>query len=183
MSVQPAPVALAPIVDALAASFGPLAEQKGLALRTRVDADLPALVTDAQRVEQILTNLVGNALKFTEQGSICVSAYSVGEAGELVRGGHHVLDEPASGGPFLVLAVEDTGIGIRAADLPRLTEDFTQVAEAATGAYGGTGLGLSICRKLARLLGGALTVRSRYGAGSTFAVLLPVEAEAVRNVA
>lgn len=183
MTVSPGPVAIAPLVDTLARSFGPLAERKGLALRTRVAAGLPSLVTDAQRLEQILTNLVGNALKFTHEGSVCVGASVAADLGEITSAGFHLLGPPPADGPCVVLSVEDTGIGIRPADVLRLAEDFAQVAEAATGAYGGTGLGLSISRKLARLLHGTLAVRSRYGVGSTFAILLPIAAEPVRDAA
>ncbi len=130
------------------------AESKGLELRVEPDASLPAAVmTDPTRVRQILTNLVGNAVKFTESGSIVIRARY-----------------EASPEPVLIAEVEDTGIGIQSDRLDAVFEPFRQADSTTTRRFGGTGLGLSISRNLAELLGGSLTVTSTPGRGSRFTV-------------
>jgi signal transduction histidine kinase len=105
-------------------------------------------------VKQILLNLLSNAIKFTAEGSVKITA----------RAQH----APKS----LSIAVTDTGIGIAAEDHQRIFEDFKQLDNSPTRAYGGTGLGLSICRRLADIIGGEITVRSQLGKGSTFTLTL-----------
>jgi len=111
--------------------------------------------TDRQKVKQILLNLVSNALKFTHQGSITIQA------------------RQSRRDRTLTLSVADTGIGIAPADQDKIFEDFRQLDNSPTRAYGGTGLGLSICRRLAQMLNGRLAVESRLGKGSTFTLTLP----------
>ncbi len=136
------------------------AVEKGLALRIVLAPDLPArIVADGGRFRQILTNLVGNAIKFTERGQVTVT---------LAAG------EPTAAQLHLRLAVEDTGIGIPAEKLGRIFERFTQADASTTRRFGGTGLGLTISRDLAQLMGGWLSVESREGVGSTFRCELPV---------
>ncbi|WP_411850978.1 ATP-binding protein [Stenotrophomonas sp. LGBM10] len=138
-------------------SMRPLAEQKGVALVLNVTPDpLPALVIDADSLRQLLSNLLGNALKFTQQGRIVVAL---------------TLQQPTTCAQ-LRLSVSDTGIGIAPERLPRVFEAFTQAHDA--HALGGSGLGLSICRDLARALGGEILAHSELGSGSRFDVLLPV---------
>jgi signal transduction histidine kinase len=133
----------------------------GVALRAEFDDALPALVsTDPLRVSQVVTNLVGNALKFTEQGEVLVS----------VRVG-----ADSQGKPALVLEVADTGIGIAPERIGTIFDAFTQGDSSMTRKYGGTGLGLAITRQLIHLLGGAIRVESQLGRGSTFHVTLPLE--------
>ena len=132
----------------------PQIEHKGLELEVDWPDDLPtAVVGDPTRYAQIVTNLVGNALKFTERGRIRFSA-------RLLSG------EPPS--LTFRFEVEDTGIGIRSDVLPRLFESFTQADSSTTRQFGGTGLGLAIVRRLCRLMGGDCGVTSRLGEGSTF---------------
>ena len=119
--------------------------------------ELPPVSSDRQKVKQILLNLLSNALKFTHQGTVTISARRKSSA----RG--------------LELAVSDTGIGIAPADQERIFEDFRQLDNSPTRAYGGTGLGLSICRRLAQMLGGSIELHSQVGAGSRFTLLLPVQ--------
>jgi signal transduction histidine kinase len=146
--------------------------------------------SDRQKLQQVLSNLVGNAVKFTESGRIRIEAAQVGELGGADLSGLVFLDggnaassmqESMQGG--LAIAVSDTGLGIREHDLSKLAIDFQQVNSREASKYGGTGLGLSLSRKLAGLLGGRIAVQSRYGQGSTFTVLLPaseiVDAEQV----
>ncbi len=134
------------------------AEQKGLDLRVVLADPIPERIfSDDLRVRQILINLLGNALKFTDRGSIeMVARYS----------------GPASPEPRLTIEVRDTGIGIRPEHMERLFQPFAQADGSTTRKYGGTGLGLVISRRLARALGGDITVRSEFGRGSTFTVTL-----------
>ncbi|MFM2342046.1 MAG: hypothetical protein RLZZ592_1699 [Pseudomonadota bacterium] len=138
------------------------AQARGLALSLQIEPAVPAwLQGDAARLVQIVDNLVGNAIKFTERGHIAVRLDSTpAEAAE--RGGRHELH----------LSVQDTGIGIPLAQQQRIFEAFSQGADPATRRHGGTGLGLAICARLARLMGGSITVDSAPGHGSTFHVRL-----------
>jgi CheY-like chemotaxis protein/HPt (histidine-containing phosphotransfer) domain-containing protein len=140
----------------------PQANAKGLAIGAEIEpGSNDALVGDPTRIRQILFNLLSNAVKFTEHGEI------------LVRAG----TAPLGGGQTRVtLAVEDTGIGLDAAQQARLFEPFSQADSSTTRRYGGTGLGLSIVRRLAQLMGGEVTVESAPGQGSTFTVSLVLDA-------
>jgi signal transduction histidine kinase/ActR/RegA family two-component response regulator len=130
------------------------AEAKGLAIAAQVSGSVPALVRgDAGRLRQVLVNLCGNAVKFTERGSITLAIGAT---------------ESAMGGMMLRLEVRDTGVGIPADRVHSLFKPFSQVDASTTRRYGGTGLGLSIVRRLAELMGGEAGVESREGVGSTF---------------
>jgi signal transduction histidine kinase len=179
MDVHLEPVALPPVVEETAESFRPVAERKGLRVVTRVAADLPRVVSDRWRVQQILNNLVGNAVKFTEAGEVRIelsaaAALAAEARAELVflGGAGGSASEVCDDG--IVVAIADTGIGIQQHDLATLARDFQQLDTAER--YGGTGLGLSFSRKLVALLGGVIAARSRRGEGSTFMVFLPASA-------
>ncbi|MGH7895462.1 MAG: ATP-binding protein, partial [Candidatus Binatia bacterium] len=126
-------------------------------------------------LEQVLTNLLANATKFTEHGGIVVETRVVGEAppGFTVLG----TTEHAPRSDAVAILVTDTGVGVREHDLRQLASDFHQL-DGAAERFGGTGLGLSISRRLVDLLGGRLVVRSRHGVGSTFGILLRCPAPA-----
>ena len=115
--------------------------------------------TDAAKVQQIVTNLVSNAVKFTDKGSVTIEVTPTEEGG-------------------CAIAVKDTGIGIRREDLQLIFEEFRQVDGTSTRRYSGTGLGLAIARRFAHLLGGTITVESTVGVGSTFTLTLPPEPRA-----
>jgi len=124
-------------------------------------ADIPQrLIGDAHRISQILTNLVSNAIKFTERGSIVVAARVIRKTGRQL---------------WLRFEVRDTGIGIPEGKIDRLFEAFTQADGSTTRRFGGTGLGLSISRRLAELMGGSISAESKEGRGSLFRVDLPLE--------
>lgn len=153
--VRPVPTQVDEVVQAVAAVVEPLAAQKELAFAAVVPREPPPLVTDPDKLRQILVNLCGNAVKFTERGGVRLVVTA--ERGQVT------------------FAVADTGVGIAAADLPRLFHAFAQLDTGLTRRYGGTGLGLYISQRLARLLGGRIEVRSEQGAGSTFTLTLPLD--------
>jgi PAS domain S-box-containing protein len=147
-------VTLREIVLEVGQQIEPMVRKKQLQFVTEVAPDTPPLLTDRTKVKQVLLNLLSNAVKFTTKGGVTLRA---------CRG---------PGG--VQIDVVDTGIGIRPDDLQAIWEDFRQVDQSRTREFGGTGLGLSITRKLLDRLGGAVTVRSTYGEGSTFSVTLPL---------
>ena len=160
MEVEPAPFDLGPTLDSIGDNFQNLASSKGLNLRIDLAANLPKqMVSDESRVRQVVMNLVSNAVKFTDQGEVVLSARS---------GGSGTVE----------IEVRDTGPGISPEDLPKIFDQFRQLDGRTTRKAGGTGLGLSIVKKLVELLGGSLDVRSQVGQGSTFLVRLPAQAEA-----
>ncbi|HPJ25838.1 MAG TPA: ATP-binding protein [Synergistaceae bacterium] len=141
------------LVDGVAQLFAPRAFSKGLVFYSRFHPSLSSnYIGDAGRIRQILTNLVGNAVKFTDEG--------------------HVFLEVAPEGEFLSLKVEDTGIGISKEGLPKIFDKFVQADFSPSSGKGGTGLGLAITRMLVELMGGEIRVESELGKGSTFKVLL-----------
>jgi CheY-like chemotaxis protein len=149
-------------------AFGPQAEEKGLDFAVNVAPDLPPMmVTDPQRVQQILRNLLSNAVKFTDTGSV---ELSISLAAPDTRFGVPALDGARR---VIGFSVADTGIGISQDKLGLIFEEFQQADGTTSRKYGGTGLGLSICMKLARLLGGVIQVSSSLGEGSTFILYLP----------
>lgn len=151
-------------VERVLESVRPLAEKRGLRLWWRIEPGLEAVCSDRRRVEQILLNLLNNAIKFTDQGSVCLVA-------EPFR-----WQRPGRGAVAAVrIAVSDTGIGIREEDLPTLFQAFRQLDTGLARLHEGTGLGLAICRRLAGLLGGEISVESEWQKGSTFALVLPLE--------
>jgi signal transduction histidine kinase/CheY-like chemotaxis protein/HPt (histidine-containing phosphotransfer) domain-containing protein len=149
------------VVGSVTALMTPRAHEKGLALRASVASEVPtALRGDAGRLRQVLLNLVGNAIKFTEVGEIVVDL---------------TLSGPADGRLPLSVTVHDTGIGIPPEAQARLFQEFTQVDASATRRFGGTGLGLAICRRIVLAMGGEISVESRPGAGATFTVRVALE--------
>jgi signal transduction histidine kinase/DNA-binding NarL/FixJ family response regulator len=139
--------------------FAPRARDRDVALRTSIAPDVPrSVVGDAGRVRQVLVNLIGNALKFTEKGEVRLSVEGV----------------PGTPG-MLRFRVQDSGIGIPADKLATIFEKFTQADASTTRRYGGTGLGLTICRELVKLMGGEVSVESTVGVGSafSFSAMLP----------
>ncbi|HEU4579239.1 MAG TPA: response regulator [Polyangiaceae bacterium] len=152
--------------------FGPLASDKKLEFRVRLDEALPASIeSDAQRLQQILNNLLANAIKFTQRGQVSLELRPVA-AGERLRRAD--LDPERS----LVICVSDTGVGIAPEHQERIFAPFEQVEAASDRRFGGTGLGLTIARELAQVLGGSLELASSPGRGSTFSCYLPYQAPA-----
>ncbi len=148
------------LFDELATIFRLSIEEKGLSLNLEVDPNLPtSLMLDIKRLRQILVNLVGNAIKFTESGSIALRAEVYSRDSHLSK-----VD--------LRIEVEDTGIGIEANELSMIFEDFNQVTGQDTAKYGGTGLGLSISQRLVELMGGTIYVSSQVGVGTKFTLYL-----------
>ncbi|MDB5856868.1 MAG: chemotaxis protein CheY, partial [Ramlibacter sp.] len=148
------------LAKGLTTMFEPLAKRKGLQLELMVASDVPAtLYTDRQRLEQILRNLLANAVKFTERGTVAL----------------HVT---RSGSQALAFEVRDSGIGIDSSQQDLIFEAFQQADGTVSRRFGGTGLGLSISRDLARLLGGNITLTSAAGVGSTFTLIVPLEYKA-----
>ena len=155
MEVRAEGVAPSSIVKDVTRIFEPLTAQKQLAFKAETVEPLPALLeTDVQRLQQILKNLISNAVKFTEQGSVTLTVKRAPDA--------HVC-----------FAVTDTGIGIAPEHQRDVFEAFRQADGTISRKFGGTGLGLSISRELARLLGGTIELHSELGKGSTFALILP----------
>ncbi|TAL18413.1 response regulator [bacterium] len=140
------------VAERVVETVEPLARAKGLKLT--LGGDAPAMISDMERVRQILTNLMGNAVKFTERGEVEVR-----------------LSQKDG---FVLFSVRDTGIGIEARDMAFIFDEFRQVDGSTTRRHEGTGLGLAICQKLARLLGGHIAVESQPGEGSTFVLYLPL---------
>ena len=151
------------IVDTVVASTEALAHTKGIEVRTAVPLDLPLGYGDERRLTQVLLNIVGNAIKFTDTGSV------------------EVRVDAAEG--YFKIAVEDTGPGIPLADQQRVFDDFQQVDSGITRQKGGTGLGLSISRRLVQAHGGHIELHSWQGVGSTFNIVVPVRASEQRQVA
>ncbi|HEY0833196.1 MAG TPA: response regulator, partial [Azospirillum sp.] len=160
MDVQLEDVSIRAVADTVVRQFRHMAESKGLLLEVDISPDLPqAMCTDGGKLDQIITNMVGNALKFTEQGRVHVR--------------FACTQGPEARAPMLSVAVTDTGIGIPPDKLGRVFGAFEQADGTTSRKFGGTGLGLSISQKLAKLLGGEIRVSSEVGKGSTFTLWMP----------
>ena len=188
LEVHSETIVLRPFVLNVASELESLVSEKGLALSITVGASLPRVRTDPTHLRQILINLIGNAVKYTPSGSVSVRARLLGAPEELgprtptPRAG---MDDPSAAallaraprsGIWVALQVIDTGVGIATTDLARIFDEFEQVNAGPRGdsMQRGTGLGLAISRRLARLLGGDISVESVLGRGSTFTIWLPV---------
>jgi adenylate cyclase len=146
---------LSRLIDEVIGTAGQLAEKNKNRLVVEAQENLGALTADSMRLKQILLNLLSNACKFTKEGEVALR-----------------VTKEADG--RVELAVADTGIGMTAEQQAKLFQDFTQADSLTARRYGGTGLGLAISRKLARMMGGDVTVASEVGKGSVFTVHLPV---------
>jgi signal transduction histidine kinase len=153
LAVQREPFDLRGSIEKVVEAMRPLAERNGLTLRHQIALESDLLVSDQRRVEQVLTNLLGNSIKFTEQGEVCLTCVSCGD--------------------WVTVCVRDTGIGIQEEHLGEIFKPFLQIDSGVTRKHEGTGLGLSICQRLVELLGGTICVESQYGVGSTFTFTLP----------
>jgi two-component system, sensor histidine kinase len=171
VALEALPIDLDRVLDECASLFSGTTQAKGIRLRVRLPAQdrrVPegrTLIGDPFRIRQIVMNLVGNAVKFTEQGEIAVEADVGMESAD--RATVHIT-------------VSDTGIGMDAAALEKIFQPFTQADESTSRRFGGSGLGLAICRELAQLMGGRITVESTPGKGSAFHVVLPLSLSAAQ---
>ena len=166
LELNPATVKLAPLIDEVIGTARQLAEQNKNRLVVEAPDDLGALTVDPMRLRQILLNLLSNACKFTKQGEVKLQARKL-----------------VDGCDWIELAVADSGIGMTAEQQGKLFEEFTQADATTAQRFGGTGLGLAISRKLARMMGGDVTVTSELGQGSIFTLRLPGGAEALTKSA
>jgi len=159
MEIDVQPVLVDTVLDSVASVVEPAAEAKNIRIDVVIARDLPKIYTDPRHLRQVILNLVANAIKFTERGAVTVVA------------------RRADAGDAIEIAVEDTGIGISESDFARIFDEFEQVRPSGRGdsMQRGTGLGLPIARKLARLLGGDVTLVSHVGFGSRFTVRLPLQ--------
>jgi GAF domain-containing protein len=160
LELNPQIVQLRPLIDEVIGTARQLAEQNKNRLVVEVQGNLGALTVDPMRLRQILLNLLSNASKFTKAGEVKLAARKV-----------------SNGSGFVEFAVSDTGIGMTAEQQAKLFEEFSQADATTAQRFGGTGLGLAITRKLARMMGGDVTVASELGKGSVFTVRLPGSAD------
>jgi signal transduction histidine kinase/DNA-binding response OmpR family regulator len=157
---------IAPLVDDVITTIGPLAAKNGNEVIVHCPPDIGSMHADQTRIRQALLNLLSNANKFTEHGKVTV---------EVARG----IDR---GSEQITLAVTDTGIGLSPEQMGRLFQEFVQADASTTRKYGGTGLGLAISRRFCQMLGGDITVASELGKGSTFTIRLPAQVEAAQSL-
>jgi two-component system, NtrC family, sensor kinase len=160
LELNPEPVDLERLIDEVVGTAGQLAEKNQNRLIVEAQENLGTLSVDSMRLKQILLNLLSNACKFTKEGAVALRVRKV-----------------VDGRDWVELAVADSGIGMTAEQQAKLFQDFTQADSLTARRYGGTGLGLAISRKLARMMGGDVTVTSEPGKGSVFTVRLPGSAE------
>jgi signal transduction histidine kinase len=156
LELNPEPVNLARLIDEVIGTAGQLAEKNQNRLVVEAQENVGSLTADSMRLKQILLNLLSNACKFTKEGEVALRVRKV-----------------ADGRDWVELAVADSGIGMTAEQQAKLFQDFTQADSLTARRYGGTGLGLALSRKLARMMGGDVTVTSEPGKGSVFTVRLP----------
>ena len=159
LELNPQMVQLRPLIDEVIGTAGQLAEHNKNRLVVEVEGNLGALTVDPMRLRQILLNLLSNACKFTKAGDV------------------NLVARVSNGRNFVEFAVSDTGIGMTAEQQAKLFEEFTQADASTAQNFGGTGLGLAITRKLARMMGGDVTVASDPGKGSVFTVRLSAGAD------
>jgi signal transduction histidine kinase/DNA-binding NtrC family response regulator len=161
MNFEKAPFAIRQVINNLSEIFSPAACKKGISFSVKTEEDVPEILNgDAVRLTQILNNLAGNAVKFTEKGSVTVHVSCVEKNEKFV---------------MLQVSVSDTGIGIPADKIHKIFDAFTQAGDDITRKYGGTGLGLNICKHLVELQGGHIEVESTPGKGSVFTFRVPFE--------
>ena len=162
-----APMAWKTLITRMASQFDPVAERKGVTFITSIASDLPdTIITDDQRLAQIIKNLLSNAFKFTDTGSVSLAV-------------HH--PDAASGyspADFVAVSVTDTGIGMTPDQQKVVFEAFQQADGSTSRQYGGTGLGLAITREMSHRLGGQVVLQSEHGKGSTFTIYLPLKKQA-----
>ncbi|MDX2199770.1 MAG: ATP-binding protein [Phycisphaerae bacterium] len=163
VEVESIPTSLAQVLLDVESLMGVRAAAKRLSLRTELLTPIPREIqSDPTRLKQILMNLVGNSIKFTERGEVVVSVE---------------VESPDVAAPRFLIRVRDTGIGMSSSQLGRLFQAFSQGDATTTRRFGGTGLGLRISRSYAELLGGDLTAQSRIGEGSVFTLILPIRSK------
>ncbi|CAD0002773.1 hybrid sensor histidine kinase/response regulator [Flavobacterium chungangense] len=157
ITIEKVPFLLPEIIDEVAKNIQTVYKQKNIDLIINADEKLSTkIVGDPFRLKQILSNIIGNAYKFTEEGFIKISAYV------------------AEDNDFFTITIEDSGIGIEKENQKLVFEEFAQANENIEKKYGGTGLGLAICQKIISILGGKLNLKSTFGEGSTFKITLPL---------
>jgi len=159
--------ALAPLITDVVKTIEPLAAKNGNQVAVYCDAAIEAMHADQMRLRQALLNLMSNANKFTEKGTITITAQSGRESGR----------------DWTTLAVADTGIGMTAEQIGKLFQEFSQASSTTASKYGGTGLGLVISKRFCQMMGGDITVESAPGRGSTFTIRLPRIVEAQKAFA
>jgi len=165
ITIEKVPFSLPEVIDDAAKNIETIYKQKNIDLSIQVDETLNnRIVGDPFRLKQILTNIIGNAYKFTEEGFIKIKAYT------------------RSDDSFFTISIEDSGIGIEKGNQKFVFEEFAQANENIEKKYGGTGLGLSICQKIITILGGNLKLESEFGKGSIFTIELPLLYDASLNV-
>jgi len=167
LGLRLAPFDVSELLSATVKSFGSSAREKKLKLTFRVDEQVPkSLVGDAGRLRQVFTNLIGNSIKFTEQGEVAVSVQCISQN---------------AGATVLRFTVRDTGIGIPQEKLELIFAPFEQADNSTTRKFGGTGLGLAICSRIIELMGGKIWAESKLGSGSTFRFTAQFKTEAVSS--
>lgn len=173
MKLDVAAFQLRPLVEELAAEIEPRCAEKGLALKIEIGDELPYLFGDEQRVWQVFSNLLDNAIKFTHAGEVKLSATPI----TVRNGSSEEFELPVIGwlrdGDWILTQVADTGIGIAPEDQARIFEEFSQVDGSHTREFGGSGLGLAIAKRLVEMHSGVIWVKSVVGQGSTFFIALP----------
>jgi signal transduction histidine kinase len=148
---------LAPLIDDVVKTIEPLAAKNGNQIAVHCDPAIGMMHADQMRLRQALLNLMSNANKFTEHGTISVDARQANENGR----------------DWITIAIADTGIGMTAEQMGKLFQEFSQADASTTRKYGGTGLGLAISKRFCQMMGGDITVESEPGRGSTFTIRLP----------
>jgi signal transduction histidine kinase len=157
---------LTPLIDSVVKTIEPLAAKNGNQISVRRDPGLRTLDADQMRLRQALLNLLSNANKFTERGTITVDSWQGQENGR----------------DWITISVADTGIGMTTEQMDRLFQEFSQAEASTTRKYGGTGLGLAISKRFCQMMGGDITVTSEPGEGSTFTIRLPRIVEAPKAI-
>ena len=166
MELQLESFALAPLIADVVKTIQPLAAKNSNKVTVHCDATIGTLHADQMRLRQALLNLMSNANKFTDKGTVTIAAHQGQEKGR----------------DWITLAVTDTGIGMTPEQMGKLFQEFSQASSGTAAKYGGTGLGLTISRRFCQMMGGDITVESAPGRGSTFTIRLPRIVDAPKEV-